>query len=135
MVISNKRGWLRVFEAVLAVLLILGAILLIYRGQQKIPEEGNYILDWQTEILSRIAENENLRNAVASQNKEVVNEFIEENLLPNLNFSTKICALTGPCPMDFYVERDIFVQERIISGTLEIYQPRKLRFFVWKIEN
>ena len=134
MVIKNKRGWIRIFEAVIAVLLILSALLLIYKSQQVVPQESKYVQDWQVEILARIAENDELRNATINKETTPLNNFIEEMLLPNLNFTLKICNLTGPCSMEFYVERNIYVQERIISGTLEEYSPKKIRFFVWRIE-
>ncbi len=131
MVIKNKRGWLRVFEAVLAIILIMGSILLIYRSQQISPQTGSYIEDWQKEILTRIAEDESLRNNIVENKSDPVWNFINASLLPNLNFSIKICNLTGPCPLEFYPGGDIFAQERIISGTIEKYDPKKLRFFVW----
>jgi hypothetical protein len=65
---------------------------------------------------------------------EFLNMDLEENILPNLNFTIKICNLTGPCSMGFYVAQDIFVRERVIAGTLETYDPKKIRFFVWKIQ-
>ncbi len=132
--VRNKRGWLRIFEAVIAVVLILGAILMMYTNQRKSADDGAYISDWQEEILARIAENSSLRNSVVSENVTVVEDFIKERLLPNLNFSIRICNLTEPCPLEFYVDRDIFVKPRTISGTLEVYNPKELRFFVWRIE-
>jgi len=130
----NKKGWLRIFEAVIAIILILGAILLMYTNEKTTIDEGGYISDWQEEILARIAENESLRNFVVDENNPPIVKFIQDNLLPNLNFTTRICNLTGPCSMEFYIDRDIFAQERIISGTLERYNPRKIRFFVWRIQ-
>lgn len=128
----NKKGWLRIFEAVIAILLIMGAILLIYTSQREEVNEGRYIMDWQEEILNRIAENDSLRSAVVGETYGPIETFISSSLLPNLNFSIKICGLTGQCSMEFYVEEDIFVQERIISGTIETYNPKRIRFFVWK---
>ncbi len=128
----NKRGWLRIFEAVVAIMLILGAVLLIYSNQRNESSESRYIMDWQEEILNRVAENETLRNAVAGGENETIVSFIEGNLLPNLNFSISICNLDVSCPMRGYVEEDIFVQERIVSGTIDIYHPKQVRFFVWK---
>jgi hypothetical protein len=131
MVIKNKRGWLKIFEAVIAIMLILGAVLLIYANQQTTNTNQRYIADWQVEILNRIAENETLRNATINLQEAPINHFIENNTPPNLNFTIKICNLTGPCGLDIYISEDVFSQERIISGLIDNYNPKRIRFFVW----
>jgi hypothetical protein len=139
MVIRNKRGWLRIFEATIAIMLILSSLLLIYRSQQTAPRESDYVLNWQNEMLSGIANDNELRNATLFNNTEPLKVFIDDNLLPNLNYSIKICdGLIGSCPMEDVEynqikDKDIFVQERIISGTLEKIDPKRIRFFVWKV--
>ncbi len=131
MVIRNKRGWLKIFEAVIAIMLILGAVLLIYSNQQNTNTNQRYIADWQVEILNRIAENETLRNATINLQEAPIKNFIENNTLPNLNFTIKICNLTGPCGLDIYIPGDVFSQERIISGLIDHYNPKRIRLFVW----
>lgn len=132
MVIKNKKAWLRIFEAVIAIVLVMGAALLIYSNQRKTITEEKYIQDWQVEILKRIAENDTLRDAIVDNQSSPVRDFIELNKLNNINFSIKICEINGICLMDSYVDSVVFVQERIISGTIEKYGPKKVRFFVWR---
>lgn len=136
--VMNNRGWLRVFEAVLAVLLIFGALLLVYRSQMTSQEEDVYISDWQIEILSRLADSDELRSATINENISEIYKFIDANIPPRLNYTLKICDITGSpgyCSLNssLYTGREIFVQERIISGTLETYNPKRIRFFVWRI--
>ena len=135
--VMNKKAWLRIFEVSIAVVLILSSILLIYNAQQGSRIETDTITDWQVEILRTIADDNDLRNYVVQNNSTAITDFINDSISSNLNFYIRICPLVGSCSLDApgVVGKEIFVQERIISGTIEEYSPKRLRFFIWGKEN
>jgi uncharacterized membrane protein len=136
--VKNKKGWLRIFEATIAILLIFGAILLIYQGKRT-DNDTSYIKDLQGNILSEIAQNNYLRMEIVNDSleKRNVTQFIRERLPSNWDFNFSICNVTGLCEFqEEYPNTDVFAQERVIAGVLSEDQYsedwRRIRLFVWK---
>jgi hypothetical protein len=135
MVKLGKRGWLRVFEAVVAVMLIMSAVLLIYVSQKTSITEDIYISDWQNEMLDLIANDVLLRYAIIANDEVYIKKILLENSPQNMNLAIEICEILGPCPLKEYAQKNIFVQERIISGTMtpiSRYSPKRIRLFIWE---
>ena len=45
----------------------------------------------------------------------------------------KICNIDErPCKPELPLDREVFVEDRIVSATLEDYNPKKVRLFVWE---
>jgi hypothetical protein len=151
--ISQKRGWIRIFEAVIAVLLV--SSVLIYVVVKNEASTRNDVLreivtNLQNNILEGIASDDYLRNATLSGNIPLLYSFVSSNLAdPNysggyaFNYSLGVCAISEPvCSPSFpYTGEqitptgDLFVQERLISSTLTIYQPKVVRFYVWPVQS
>ena len=55
-------------------------------------------------------------------------------MLPkNLNFATNICGVNDACGSnEVPYDKNVYTKEILISSTLEKYEPKKLRFFVWE---
>jgi hypothetical protein len=129
---SNKKAWLRIVEAVIAILIIAGAVLYFTINQTKKTDISGIVFERQTKILEVISKNESLRNSVITENKTEVESYISRVIPSSWNFSINICELDDICnrgatPND----RDIYVSERMITSTLINYSPKKIRFFVW----
>jgi hypothetical protein len=134
--VMNKKGWLRIMEAFLAVMIIVGAIAIIYTNQRGESGESAYIKDLQNQIIQDISQNEDLRNAILSNDASPLNEFINKSIPASLNFTIKICAIDAVCALETtaeLVKKDIYAQERVISGSLSVYNPKRFRLFVWRI--
>lgn len=149
----NKKGWMRILEATIAVLIVSGVLLVTYSRQVDrgaTPDEYFYSL--QREILADISLSSELRlnvlnvvnDDLSDQNFEVIYNFVESEIPIPFGFSIAICDLSSNdyCKMnneDFIKTRDknIFVEEVIISSDLGTggnrkYAPKKLRLFVWE---
>ena len=144
----NKRGWMRILEATIAVLLVTGVLLFVY-SEHNLSSEGidDYVSNFQKKILKDISFNVTLRNFVL--NDTVLNEnsleFLKLNSFvngsiaqPPFNYSLVICDLGSPCKMDSQVFQDtlsyeIHSEEIVISANLTKYNPRKVRLFVWEL--
>lgn len=152
---KNKKAWLKIVEAFLSILIVLGAVLVIVSKQEtrlldkiaKTGEEGIY--EKQKEVLDAVSRNETLRGIIVSKNLgsksyafesyktwHPLNDFIYLILPSSWNFATNICkAAEGVCPnpvsSDLMLGKEIYVEEKIITSTLETYSPKRVKLFIW----
>ncbi len=129
----NKKGWMRIMEAVLAILLLTSLLFVIYAGQKTKVSQSTQIYNFEYNLLNNLAENDSLRNAVLSENRIVVDRYFNKTIPFELNSSFKICGLVEDC---LWAEGDlpfvsVYVVDRVISGNLTFYDPKKLRLAVW----
>jgi len=87
MVMKNKRGWLRIVEAVLAILMLAGVLLVFYDSGQSLDNSETYISDLAINLLSDISVNESLRQSVLDENLTAIETVVDLGLPSHLNFS------------------------------------------------
>ncbi|MFH1710733.1 MAG: hypothetical protein ABH840_00305, partial [Nanoarchaeota archaeon] len=119
----NKKGWIKIVEAFIAILLIASVMLMIYTRQ---PERARNeeIIKIEDSVLNEISQNEILRQDVLDENDVSINLFIQSKIPANLNFTVRICNVTDICGLDVY-KKEVYARERIISSTLIQYSPKK----------
>jgi hypothetical protein len=154
MVMRNKRGWIRILEATIAVMLVSGVLVVVYSRQtDRGIAPADYFYSLQRQVLADIASRTDLRLAVLSVVEEndndasffMIDNFVKGKVPEAFGYSLQICdlgSLTDNCKMDSGVyistiEKDIFVEEIIISselgnGSNPRIIPRKLKFFIWE---
>ncbi|MBU0907811.1 MAG: hypothetical protein KKE05_06670, partial [Nanoarchaeota archaeon] len=113
----NKRGFMRVVESTIAVILILGALVFLssHREAPKSRDLGTVI----PPLLDEIARNLTFREDVAnSLDEEIIEEDVKEVLkerlnAPTLNLSVELCNATEMCFLEPYpdTDGDIFSSE------------------------
>jgi len=132
-IIKGKRGWLRIVEAFIAVLLLAGFLLFLYVKSDS-GSSSEEIYKIEREILEAIERNDNLRSEVLSGRLIETNSFVRENLPLSLDFELIICEIDENCGLTNpqVLEGKIYVDEILISSKLTVYNPKKLRFFVWE---
>ena len=142
---KNKRGWIRIVEAFVAILLITGAILIVInQGYFEGGDRDAEIYDTQIAILREIELNDGLRSGVLGVAEEDLQmkwndvNFPQEvkdkitDVTPNyLNCVANICGLTNICSMESYVEGDVYVRSVAITANLSDYSPRQVKLFCW----
>ena len=75
---KNKKAWVRIVEATIASLIIIGFILVMMSRQQtKTPDIGDEIYEKQRSILDILSKNESLRNDIESSLNGIFNEEIK----------------------------------------------------------
>jgi len=144
----NKKGFLRIVEATIAVMIVLGALIII--SSNKEVQVGRDIAETLPPFLEEIAENPTLRNNISlvydleEDHNESANAFIlgsiEEFLRPRINspaldYKVRVCALENTCFIEPYPDaEEIFAAERVISTSIssQEFSPKKLKIFVWK---
>jgi hypothetical protein len=131
--VRNKHGWIRILEAVLAIMLITSVVLVLYTKQQQKPDLNDYVYRFQSKILSDISFNNTLRNAVFINDTDLLNSYAQSQLPSNFNFEIKICDInSGSCTISEIVTKDVYANEVIISTNLQVYSPKKVRLFLWE---
>ena len=145
---KNKRGWMRILEATISVLLITGVLLVVY-SEHNLSSKGidDYVSNLQKKILKDISFNEILRNFVlddsvlnvGSTEFGILNSFVNQSIAqPPFNYSLVICDLGNPCNMGPQIFKDtlsyeIHSEEIIISANITSYNPRKVKLFLWEV--
>jgi len=128
----NRKAWLRILEAFLAVIIVLSAVLTIIAKQKPKTDISEEVYEKQRQVLDIISKNNDLRNDILMQDNTRINNIIS-NLIPgNWNYSTNICNISLICHNPKQVhETEVYTTEIIITSNLTKYAPKKLRFFVW----
>lgn len=147
--INQKRGWIRILEAVIAILLVSSVLVyVIVKNEANVQNKvlADIVSNLQNNILEGIASDDYLRNVTLSKNGTLLQPFVSASLSdPNynggysFNYSLGICEVDAVvCPpkdpyseSDITTEADVYVSERIISSTLTTYSPKLIRLYVW----
>ncbi|MFQ5531365.1 MAG: hypothetical protein ACE5ES_01990 [Candidatus Nanoarchaeia archaeon] len=137
---GNKRGWIRIVEAFVALLLIAGVMLTVinqgYIGKKDITQE---IYDVELSILREIELDNNLRNEILgvdvpsiSETPSNVKNRINQRKPVFLNCDSKLCLLDQICSLATFVDANVYAQSVSITANLTDYKPRQLKLFCWE---
>ena len=132
---QNKKAFIRIVEAVIAIMIIITAVLLIANKQPKKTDISESIYEKQRQMLEIISNNEDMRNEIINSNTILTNEFILKNIPESWDFITNICDTDQLCNQNTPNDRDVYVSETIMSATLTNYpnkKSKKLMFFIWR---
>ncbi len=143
---ENRRGWIEIVEAFVAVLLVAGVILILlnkgFLGKTDISEK---VYEVQLAILREIETNDTLRADILNALEPMpiawedsrfparVNSKIIERTPNYLDCVGRICNMTQPCSISGMGGKDIYSQAVTITSTLATLSYRKLNLFCWTI--
>ncbi|MEM4605788.1 MAG: hypothetical protein QW103_02000 [Candidatus Pacearchaeota archaeon] len=135
--VKNKKGWLRIFEAFLAVILVLGAVLVLNTIKKEDDKEkisDFYINEIKKEITKEILTNEEIRRMVISREENGIKNKLKNLVGEKYEINVRVCNLTEKYCFynQNYPQKDVFVEDVIISGNITLYQPLRVRVFLWK---
>jgi len=137
---NNCRGWIKIVEAFIAILLIAGTLLIVinqgYIGRTNISSK---IYEMEVSVLREIELNDMLRNEILAVSLPTkwdefpanVKNKIKNRIPDYLECTAKICEMDKICALDEYVDKDVYVQSVAITANLETYNPRQLKLFCW----
>ena len=139
----NKKGIVRIIEAIIAILIIAGVVLTLAVNRRVGGEKD--LSETLPPLLEEIAKNAELREEIIVWETGAETEltvFLAERIKnPNLNYTIKICEPDKVCALERYPEDakgDIFAAERIISAAAalrrEEFSPKKIKLFLWRIK-
>jgi len=134
---KNKKGWIRITEAVVAILIMASVLIVLYANKTPQVSFSAYVSDLQLRILGSVADHPTMRNEVLKAPERVVDGplyvFINDSIPSNFNFAIRVCALSNStCLLGESLNQEVFVEDRIISSNLTTYAPKMLRLFMWE---
>lgn len=131
----NKKGWLRIFEASIAVIIIIAVLFSIGKNSNYNYSSDNYV----ESVIDEIVKSDELRQKIL--NEDNVENEIEAIIsgrvgIEGINYRVRICNINEICSLDREIEesKEIHSFERIISAYYnnEIFSPKKAKVYIWK---
>lgn len=154
--LKNKRAWIRIVEAFVAIMLIVGALLIVINNDSfNKSETSSDIYGTELLVLREIELNDNLRADILNANRtkidpnsdplpiewkefnnpaiglKNVSETILNRIPSYLNCEAKLCEPDKICAFGKNLEKNVYAKSIIISATLTQYNPRQLKLFCW----
>lgn len=141
MIIKNKRGWIRIIEAFIAILLICGILFVSLDSGRVIGGETRKIYSMEQSMLKevqldKVSREEILGFTVLPSEWDAFSHELKNQIgkrkLNYIDCKGKICALDDLCELEELPEENIYVQEIAIFADSVDYNPRKLKLFCWE---
>jgi hypothetical protein len=143
-IIKNRRGWIEIVEAFVAVLLIAGVLLIILnRDSSPKTDLSNSIYETELSILREIQTNTTLRTRIINALEPMpipwgdarfpleVKDKITVRTPSYLSCIGRICQMNATCSLEERKEQDVYSQSVVISSTLQNVSYRQLNIFCW----
>ena len=139
----NKRAWIRILEALVAVGII-GGIIIMVIGEQRIQQANltPKIYVAERAMLSSVQRNNSLRTEILNTSVPVeqgeagfpqdVSDYIKVRTPEYINCTSKICNLTNSCNLKTQ-DNEIYSRAVAITTNSTEYKPRQLRLFCWTL--
>ena len=139
----NKKGWIKIVEVFIAILLITTIILMVIEEREDGKNYSARIYEIETKILREIELNETLRSEILNSSVPVewgdfdsqlsnVKEKIISRTPEYLTCEAKLCEIDDVCSLNETVEKDIYTNPVTIFANLTTYNPRQLKLFCWE---
>jgi hypothetical protein len=132
---QNKKAWMRIVEAFIAIILIMTVMLVVIQRQRLGSNSLEEIQIKQKNILNLVARDEVLRGELLSWQATQTNEKIKYLVPTGYNYSIELCRYNEICNLNFTVPADVFSDETLIVANLTHYIPDeavKLKLFFWR---
>ncbi len=137
---KNNKGWIRIVEAFIAVLLVIGAAIIVVGGGIQIEGISEKVYDVEISILREIQLNNTLRSEILETSGTIewddfpseTKNKIQNRIVSWLECVTKICPPESVCLLEGESEKSIYAQSVLITSTLDIFNPRQLKLFCWE---
>jgi NADPH-dependent curcumin reductase CurA len=139
--IKNRRGWIKVLEVFVSILLVMGFIVLLLNKGYFAKDISDEVYSMQTSIFRDIQLNESLRSAVIgaslpsnwsdfnSGDLVQVRDEILDSTFGGFECEAKICSPDDVCKMQESLEREIYAQSVLMGADSDSYSPRQLKLF------
>lgn len=144
--IKDRKGWIRIVEAFLSVLLVTIVLVLVVNQQNTNQADSSpRIYNYEIYTLRLIELNDTLRSEIinvgdsvlpsTSNNSttfpsDVINQI--NAVIPGaLSCGAEICSTSSPCSFWQIINKDVYAQRIFITSNLTTYNPRQLKLFCW----
>ena len=142
--IKNRKGWVKVLEVFVSILLVMGVIIFILNKGYVRKNLSDEVSEMEISILRKIQLNNSLREIVLdaeipsnftdfnSSELLQIKNLVDKNKFSSLECHMKICSVEDICKTDENVDKEIYAESAVISASLNVYSPRQLKLFCWE---
>ena len=135
---ENKRAWIEIVEAFVAILLVAGVLLVILNksslGKTDISDQ---VYTTQVSILREIETNDTFRTEILTVKQ--LPAVIPSDIQNRINLRTpdyltcqgQLCAFNDKCSLANAPQKDIYAQSVLITSTLQQTGYIQLKLFCW----
>ena len=126
-----NKGWVRIVEASIGILIILGVLFALYE-QQTVSNEPD-LNQRARDILDEIATNSTIRDEIVTGNNNFLNAIVAPYIPESyLAFEAKICEMDDVCGKSTYTDGNVYSAERVVSSTIYLQNNTKVKLFIWR---
>jgi len=135
--LNNKKAWVAVVEASLAVVILFTFLFLAMGQRAKTTKSGFDFYSLNKIILKQVDENSSLRELILSDKpeSESIKNYFEYSLKKfNNNVGVDVCIseMLGSCSSVNLPDKDVFASDFFVSSNSTDYKPKKLKVFMWE---
>ncbi len=138
--VRNKKGWIKIAEAFLAILLLTSVLLVILRGDEVRFEKGKIINEAQVDFLKGLQINETFREDILllsglpiNSNETGFPESLKNYLSEEFsNCLLNVCPVESSCEIEEDSSGEIYSKEILINSYENIYSPRKVKMICYE---
>ena len=145
----NKRGWLKVVESFIAIMLVMAIVLVVISNKDTRKDDASLAFyNTEKSILKEIQLNNTLRSEIINTPEgteggetgfpEQTKSKIETKTPSQINCTAKICSPSDICLLtDEKItllgikEKNVYVESVMITSTFDTFSPRVLKLFCW----
>ena len=145
----NKRGWLKVIESFIAILLVMAIVLVVINNKDISGDDASSTFyNTEKSILKEIQLNSTLRGEIIDTPEgteldgvdfpQQTKSKIETKTPSQINCTAKICSPSDICLLtDEKItllgikEKNVYVESVMITSTFDTFSPRVLKLFCW----
>lgn len=140
---KNCKGWIKIVEAFIAILLIASALLIVIGKGYVEKDISSEVYEIELSVLREIELDNSLRNIILDRKLDIpidsnnadfpieIMNKINSRIPDYLICEAKICAIDEICFLEEYPSKDIYAQSVAITATATKYDPRQLKLFCW----
>ncbi|MDP2628799.1 MAG: hypothetical protein Q8P15_02795 [Nanoarchaeota archaeon] len=138
---KNKKGWIRVLEVFVALMMITAVALIVVNRDYKEKEDFSpKIYSIEIGTLRKIQLDDFLRKEILEIEElpvelkdfsEILKSEVEAGIPSYLNCDAQICEVNDDCKKELLTEEDVYVQSVILMANSETYKPTTLKMFCW----
>lgn len=144
---KEKRGWIRIVESIMAILLIAAVVLIAIRYSQTGSSDiSSNVYETESAMINQVQVNQTLRNEIVgipaltlpilwSQFVSVApnteNE-INQTTPSYLECQGQICSTSDSCLLKNPPDKTVYSESVLITANLTEYNPKVLKIFCWQ---
>ena len=125
----NKKAYMKTIEALIAVLMLIGFLIYILPSEttKQTTTELEVLMD---STLDTIMYNSTYRTCSINRDQTCLEEFLNTKMDYRYNYTIQICNDTI-CDSPYLPDKNIYVEDRIITSNYEYKNTTLVRLFTW----